>query len=321
MAYTRNPACLFANPGPFLPPMNFVNAESPGSQPVMYQNVILQGTTYPAVQVDWLEGHIHLFESLEEAINGIPLKTIPYFCLATCPEASEHYVVETLGFLHRGHSLLHPHCTCQHDLTLQRCQTLGITHDTLGPNPRRGQRCPLPQVSTEISAADLSLELAVQDVQTMVCGQVPLVHFLEKHCQIRIDQEKGLFFSRLDTVHGPLRSPFEFPPPIYCAFSLTALARCKEDLLRKLESHPLPFEVSLLYPPNYYGLAHDIQELEREGLVYVISRQENSAVIYNFKPGPKVDDDIKALWHQCGGQPLKEDMARLSGTKRPYPAD
>jgi hypothetical protein len=95
--------------------------------------------------------------------------------------------------------------------------------------------------------------------------------------------------------------------------------RCKDDLIRKLQSHPLPFEQVALLPPmlgcmgsqhrqdvhckGYPGLAEDIKDLQGEGTLHVLSESQGVMVLHYLNPssGLEVDDDIKALWHKHQG--------------------
>ena len=189
--------------------MNFVDQSHAGTQPVWYENVsILQADSKPEafVEMDWAQGLAQIYSTREEAINGVPARTLLNLRVAVPPETANQYISEATRLLERGLSLLHPHCTCRHGLTLQRWQTLGITHDSLGVNPRStNAECPLSRIPREFSAAELSLELAIEDVCTFSLNGVPLVYLLEKHCNTRIDPETGLYFASGCFYFGPIR--------------------------------------------------------------------------------------------------------------------
>lgn len=79
--------------------------------------------------------------------------------------------------------------------------------------------------------------------------------------------------------------------------------RNRQELLQKLKTHPLPFEQPFLRR-EYPDMEEDIRELERAGLVHVISSSSSSVVLHYLRPEAalKVDEDIQALWHSMGDQ-------------------
>ena len=316
MAYTRNPRALFELPSDakeqtqFLPPMNFINANSSGTQPVTYHNVILHGEFVPIVDIDWVEGILQIYRDAEDALNNIPSEVISDFRIQCAPQTTQQYLYEALSFLHRGHSLLHPLCTCQHHLSMHRCEELGITHDTLGVRPRYRHICPmLTSEKREVSGKELSAELGIEDISyALTSDGEPLLEILKKHCVVRVSgrEREQIFFSYQDLLLGPLRY---FPPFFFHIILLFCLHRNKDELLAKLKNEPLPFEVSF-YPPNYYGMRDDIKELENKGLIYILKTQDQHMLLYYLNPQYQchVDDDIKALWHASGGDYLEQAM-------------
>ena len=178
-------------------------------QPVTYHRVTLLqpalegylvGQHIPVLQVDWVKGTAQTFDDPDDALNGVCSFQGLWTCTETVPETVQQYVTETLRFLKRGHSLLHPQCTCQHWLSPQRCSTLGIN-----AQPMNG--CTLSRAPVEISAAELSKELAVDDVCLM--PGAPFIFALEQLCTIRVAPE-GLFFSPRGIFLGPVRQAHIF---------------------------------------------------------------------------------------------------------------
>ena len=172
-------------------------------QPITYQDVILDqpvlenhlvGQHIAVLQVDWLQGTAQTFDDPDDALNGVCSFQGIWRFPSTEPETIQQYVVETLRFLERGHSFLHPQCTCKHWLTPERCRHLGISFHRAGS-------CSLSTAPHEISAAELSKELAVHDICLM--PGAPFITALEKLCTIRV--ASSLFFSPLGIFLGPVR--------------------------------------------------------------------------------------------------------------------
>ena len=281
MAYTRDPNAIFGSSAAFPPPLNYASPQATGSQPVTYKGVTLlqpvgelpAGTRLELVRVDWLLCSICAYEDAEDALNGTAAMCQERFEVEAPPESAEQYVHETLALLRRGHSLLSPHCTCRHWLGEARARTLGITS-------ARSEWCELPTVPREFTATELSQELAVSNVcAANTARDEPLVLLLQRHgVRVRIGAT-GLFFSLATHFIGPVR--------------------CKADLLWKLRSNHLPFEV-LADDKAYAALAEDIRALEEEAVLFVLSKGPPAWLLHHNTPCPimrPVDEDLRILWH------------------------
>lgn len=307
MAYARDPNLAFeaqrskgASTG-WGPPLHTGH-----KQPVTYTQIRLlnsntlegygKGQLIAELHVDWVRGIARVFEDSDDALNGV----CRYEGVWRMPEVEpepllETYLREAVSFVERGHSLLNPACTCVPWMSEERCRKLGIL-------PKRNGWCSLSQAPREVSATELSNELAVEDVCVMPGAS--FMYALEKRCTIRVEAtEKTLFFSPRGVFLGPVRSAPSYQKNWLCFLSQSTYMACrsKEDLLKKLRTHALPFEQA----ETYAGMGDDIRELEEEGVVFVIERpqQQHEApycyyVLHHLRPdaGRPVDDDIKALW-------------------------
>ena len=108
------------------------------------------------------------------------------------------------------------------------------------------------------------------------------------------------------------------PCRVHLLSVLTFYSRNKENLIAKIKSHKLPFDLELhKYTKEYPGLLNDIQSLEAEGFVHVIEhdRDRGKIILHFLDPERrlKVDADIRALWHSV-------DISREM-KKRPRPTD
>jgi hypothetical protein len=238
------------------------------------------GTRLPLVTVDWLKGAVCVYEDPEDALNGAPALSLTGLFLEQPLESAGQYLHETLALLRRGHSLLSPRCTCAHSLGEARARALGIT--TLR-DPM--QRCELPTVPREFSAAELSQELGLTDL--CACNThtgEPLVVMLQRHnIRVRIAAPQ-LFFSLASHFVGPVR--------------------CREDLLRKLDCHALPFELDHV---GYPALGQDLAALEADATICVLVRGPPLWLVYRLPAScpiaRPVDPDIRALWHGAAFTP------------------
>lgn len=207
MAYTRDPNAVFEGSRPFPAPLSHTDKEHTGKQPVCYEAVrLLQplgdlsaGAHLAFVEMDWLQGQARVYEDAEDRLNGVGGEPIYWRFPARAPETADQYIFEVTQLLRRGHSLLRPQCTCRHNLSPDRCLTLGISAERHGS-------CPLETDPKEFSAKEVSLELGLDDVCSMSVQRIPLVCFLEKHCRIRVDaNQQTLFFSSIHFFLGPVR--------------------------------------------------------------------------------------------------------------------
>jgi hypothetical protein len=315
MAYSRDPHLAFESeaPGGWGPPLAHLR------QPVTYHRVTLAhpalledhlaGQRIPVLQVDWLQGTARTFDDPDDALNGVCSFEGSWTFPAVPPESVSQYVMETLRLLGRGHSLLDPQCTCRHGLSAARCRQLGITSSV-----HRNNECRLSMAPREVSAAELSKELAVDDVCLM--PGLPFISAVEKLCTIRLmasNGRMGLFFSPLGVFLGPVRYVCAFPPPIAMCVPLIARLpqRKRADLMKKLQTYPLPFEQPIAYP----GMKEDVQELEADGLVHVITDAPHF-VLYYLRPeaGTRVDADIQTLWDNTSAS--QQDDASLKRHRR-----
>jgi len=217
MAFSRNPNLLLLSQRGdcFPPPMNRVSQLHTGKQPVAYENVVLvrgalqgddkrqQEALLPLIHVDWGQGRALIFESIEDAFQNLVQEEILSFHAPCRPRSSKEYVEETLRFLERGHSLLHPECACRHGLPAERCLELGIT-----PHHARKGGCTLSTSPQEVTEADLARELAVEDLKTLFLPTPKsdsLMGLLLGHCNHRITEEGVHLFSSPKFFVGPIR--------------------------------------------------------------------------------------------------------------------
>lgn len=327
MAYSRDPALLFQSPPcGFSPPLNFESNLYNGSQPVSYEKQTLLmplgchkdvGDRVEAVVVDWIQGHVKIFHNTEEAMNGIGAKCIEKFRIPASPASTEEYIQETLGLLRRGHSLTHPQCTCLHEIGVERCKTLGISHPNSEYNRRRQDLpCSLSRRPREFSSREVSKELGIEDVVLFqvlpknngLHGNL-LLPILSRFCNLRMDG-MSLFFSYKDFAFGALHA--------------------RQDLIQHLSCNPFP----LTFPCHPYPeFARDVNELEAAGLVHVLARhdqgngshkkQETEITLFYFNPRwnlQPVDSHVAALWHGIDGKDLKATLEESCRRTQPFTA-
>ena len=134
-----------------------------GTQPVRYTDVVMlidsddgaiptEAHLY-AVDVHWLTGEIYSYNDDDDAVNHI-IACETSFKIPCDGLASEDYAMEITSFLHRGHSITEPKCTCMHQLTTARALQLGVT------TCRAGQ-CPCVRVPADTES--IAREIAVDD--------------------------------------------------------------------------------------------------------------------------------------------------------------
>ena len=297
-AYTRDPSLLFHPPAcGFAPPLNFESVLFDGRQPVRYQKkrlirpldntIMSEGDVVGIVDIDWFKGKVVGYYNAEEALNGIPTFSVENFWIQCAPETEYDYIHETLALLRRGHSLLHPLCTCQHKLSSKRCQTLGISSMYSEYNRRRQEiPCILTGRPREFSAEEVSKELGISDIILFNLQTTPLLPLLNKICSIRM-QGMNLFFSCKDYVFNPLNN--------------------REDLLRVLSHNPLPISITR---DQYPCILNDVRELEAEGLVYAIEGEPLSLFYLHPRWNMPVDQDIQALWHNIKSKDIAQALPR-----------
>jgi len=205
MAYSRDPNIAFYDDQQQWGPPLALNHK----QPVTYHNITLAHSTLleghfasqriSVLQVDWLKGIAKTFNDADDALNGVCSFEGSWTCPPTDRETVEQYVIETLQFIQRGHSVLDPQCVCKHKLKSSRSNTLGIT-----PSFQRVDWCSLNMGPREISASELSKELAVHNVLQM--PGPAFIFALEGLCNIRVSQEeKTLYFSPYGIYLGAIR--------------------------------------------------------------------------------------------------------------------
>ena len=297
-AYARDPSLLFHPPEcGFAPPLNFESVLFDGKQPVRYHRkklirsldntMMREGDVVGIVDIDWIRGKVVAYCNAEEALNGIPAFSMDNFWIQCAPETEQDYIQETLALLRRGHSLLHPLCTCQHKLSSKRCQTLGISSMYSEYNRRRQEiPCILTGRPREFSAEEVSNELGISDIILFKPQTTPLLPQLNKFCSIRVEG-MNLFLSHKEYVFNPLNN--------------------REDLLRVLSHNPLPVSIAR---DQYPCLLNDIRELETLGLVYVIDWDPLSLFYLHPRWNMHVDQDIQALWHTIKGKDIAQAFSR-----------
>jgi hypothetical protein len=318
-AYSRDPSLVFVERGDgFAPPLNYENSFFNGKQPVRYEKEILKtslgdkwqvGEMASVVDIHWINGSVRAFDNVEEAMNNINVFALDDFRMHCLPETVDAYIVETVSFLKRGHSLMHPHCTCRHEISKKRCMDLGILHIYSEFNKRRCEiPCILPRHPREFSPKEVSDELAISDVVLFDIDGIRLLPILNKHCRLRINDKK-LFFSFKTFIFGPLDN--------------------REDLVNALASQPLTLTVD---HSMYKGILHDIEEMVKEGRVLVMKRDNddvNSTTLFYLNPRwelDPIDSDVIALWHsidvkgilcmqQIRSEPKEKPLKKISKRK------
>jgi hypothetical protein len=301
-AYTRDPLHLFsvADDSLFAPPLNFENIIYNGIQPVRYERQKLKislggflqkNNTVEVVDIDWLNGTLRCFYNKEEALNGITAFTLEQFRIHCSPENIYDYIIETISFLKRGHSLTHPQCTCQHEIKNSRCKTLGISHIYSDYNKRRHEiPCYLPRHPREFSAEEISKELAITDVILFKIGVVELLPILNHHCRIRVHGSM-LYFSFQDFIFSPLDN--------------------REDLLNIISSQPLTFTIER---DSYSGIYNDVMELKQLQRIYILGSIDNDTKLTIFYFNPRwdfniVDKDIIDMWHSVNMKEISSSQS------------
>lgn len=293
------PACGFP------PPLNYESNIHNGKQPVRYERQKLRipmekfgamGDWIHVVDIHWITGQVIFFQNVEEALNGIACGSIKKFRIYIPASVSmEEYIHETLALLKRGHSLMHPQCTCYHTLCPERCRILGISHPRSDYNTRRECiPCPLTRRPREFTSQEISEELGVDDIGLI--GADPehsLLAMLQKFCHTRMEERGNILFS----------SPaFNFDP-----------LHNMDSLLQKLSCNPLPQCISLR---SYPEAKSDISQLEANGQVYVLQpRTPDAWTLFYLHPrwdiGP-IDEDLVALWHSVDRKDIKQELARIA---------
>jgi hypothetical protein len=211
MAYSRDPNLAF-----YTLDSNHTNESSQcywgpplarnHKQPITYHNITLAHSTLleghfasqkiSVLQVDWIKGIAKTFDDSDDALNGVCSFEGSWTCPPTERETLNQYVNETLQFIQRGHSLLDPQCVCKHKINSNRCKKLGIT-----PSYERPDWCSLNMGPREISASELSKELAVHNIYEM--PGPAFIFALESLCNIRVSKEDNtLYFSPLGIILG-----------------------------------------------------------------------------------------------------------------------
>jgi len=202
MAYSRDPNANFTSQQigvRFPAPMNYVSPMSTGQQPVTYTNIVLHEKQVPVLQVDWMKGKAWVFESRDDLLENIVSDEMEGFPCACPMRDVALYCNETLQFLERGHSLLHPRCMCHHGYPEDRCRELGIT-------PVRGQEgCSLPRAAREVTAQEIALELAMDEACFQSLVAPPLLQ--SALCNLR---QPGGYYSLARFFFGGLRFRFCF---------------------------------------------------------------------------------------------------------------
>ena len=100
------------------------------------------------------------------------------------------------------------------------------------------------------------------------------------------------------------------PPSILHTYKHTVpaltsrLCRNRGELLRKLQTHPLPFEQSMQAYPD---IEENVRALAQDGSLCILSTAPMTWVLHYLRPeaGLKVDKDIQALWHSMMGDQNK----------------
>jgi hypothetical protein len=324
--YSRDPSLLFKAPDyGFAPPLNFESILFDGVQPVRYEKQTLiqsissfkhKDDLLAVIDIDWIQGKLTAYHNIEEALNGIAAFSMEKFRVNCPQETPFDYIREVIALLKRGHSLLHPLCTCAHDLSRKRCQTLGISFMYSEYNRRRQEiPCPLSKRPREFSAKELSDELAIEDILLFKLNNesTEFLYTLNQYCNIRIDGLE-IFFGFKDFVFHPLDN--------------------REDLIQLLSKNPLT--ISLSRAQYYPGILDDIQDLVNSGDALWLTKEKNEIMIFYFNPRwnvKPVDTDIAHLWHSIQGKeiqasllkdecirtfhPMKKTMKRKTGSKPP----
>jgi hypothetical protein len=286
-AYSRDPSLLFQG-HEIKHPLNFQSKLCNGIQPVRYIRKILKqdigdfktkDETIEVVDIDWIQGKLIAYYNMEEALNGIIALNIENFRIRCPPESSLVYIQETLSLLKRGHSLLHPMCTCKHDLSNQRCKTLGIS--SMYSDRRQDIPCSLSRRPREFSAAEVSEELGVEDivlfhVKHQTNANFSLLQLLNQHCNIRIEG-LNLHFSHREFILKPIHH--------------------KIDLQNLLFKNPLTVA---LKKDQYHGIWNDLRSLINKGTICCLHEKEDEMLVFHFNPRwdiKAVDHDIRDIWH------------------------
>lgn len=294
-AYSRDPSFLFQDTD-IAQPLNYQSKLFNGIQPVRYTHKRLnqdicdfkrKDEMIEVVDVDWVKGKLIAYYNMEEALNGIIALTIEKFRIKCPPETPMAYIQETVGFLRRGHSLLHPMCSCKHNLTSKRCKTLGIS--SLYSKRRDEIPCALPRRPREFSASELSDELGIEDIVLFHVEfqdnkkRYSLLQLINQYCNVRIEG-LNLHFSHREFHMGPIRN--------------------KTDLQTLLCSNPLTVS---LKKDQYPGVLSDVRCMVDSGVICYLGESDDEMIIFYFNPRwdiKTVDSDIIDIWHSINPRDL-----------------
>lgn len=272
MAYSRDPRDMFAVARHDAP----LNRKP---QPITYTDITLgvdiapdlaAGEEYPFLEVNWLTGTVRAFYDAEDALSKVPYIEASWGLPPCEPRPAYEYLYETDAFMARGHSLGALQCCCSHGLSDQRAAELGITTDN-----ERGDLCVLDKIPRACSAAELSSELGVRDVQSLCTADgYRLWDLLCGHRSV-----------------GVKRSRDGTPMLTSTRYHVGAL-RNKADLIRAVYTSKNTFAVP---KDGYPGMQRDIAEL-------VASKQVASlydgTLLYwlDSRYDIGMDADVSALW-------------------------
>ena len=269
----------------FPPPMNRNGVQHSGVQPVQYNDVTLacqvagvqQGTHLSRALVHWRTGHVELYYGTERLFDGV------FRTLVERRYCDMFYLREVVEFLCRGHSLLDSECRCLHKRDAQRAAELGISRNKYhhyggdyDPDSWRDGQCALPSTRIARTAQEIAQEVALTDIESLLPRIQSSPHVVtlqgEKECLYA-------FKATFDTVN------------------------CKEELLHLVFAHPLGIREPLARE-TYNTAPADMQALADEQRIYRFYNAEIKAHMC-FPRAPQyemnVDEDIKRLWHDVGG--------------------
>jgi len=276
---------------------------------VKLNQIVQSGYQAYEVHINWTKNILSVYDTLEDVMSHNPSQMISMFNVTASPIVLpvKHMMAEIFMFLHRGHSWMHPDCSCDirsYIHSKARLKTLGYYNKYKSESLL--QACPLLNMNREgQSMHSVMTELGLKHERSIMLNitsraRDPFLNYLEKFGKFNIYEENGKMW-----LHHSM-----------CCVPMKIQSKRDVEEASKIQ-YPRPF--TWLIPSNapiIKNVYENILKEKENAQVRIIAsatsidvNKKETATFSVFYKNPEierlsacaVDQDIKDMWHQIKG--------------------